>query len=141
VYLNLKLEGFEVLDRFVQHGGLVNLRAMREMMRRYICLLLPVPSTIYISYLVAVGDELLQGTHFFIDPVPSPLQVCCCIALHALQCGEFKCTAPGSSSRSIAWHIGMGLTLSDRLCTSAVRLRFAPLLHDLLIPPDSSSGS
>lgn len=26
MYLNLKLEGFEVLDRFIQHGGFVNLQ-------------------------------------------------------------------------------------------------------------------
>jgi hypothetical protein len=26
MYLNLKLEGFEVLNRFIQHGGFVNLQ-------------------------------------------------------------------------------------------------------------------
>lgn len=37
-----------------------------------------------LPYLVAVGDELLQGAHFFIDPVPSPLQVCC-ITMRSVQ--------------------------------------------------------
>lgn len=93
MYLDLKLEGFEVLNCFIQHGGFVNLQKDDSPVATSLPNAFGFKWRIIRKYkydrnglpcLVAVGDELLQGAHFFIDPVPSPLQVCC-ITMQSVQ--------------------------------------------------------
>jgi hypothetical protein len=90
--------------------------------------------------LIAVGDELLQGAHLLVDPVPSPLQ---CKVRAILNFSHYENTGNGVHVRigRVVHRAVLACTLSDRLCTSAVRLRLLLRDADLLIAPPSSSRS
>lgn len=108
-------------------------------------------------YLVAVGNEFLQSAHLFIDPVPSPLQrLLGCNTVNKIaawveswdwskwmqddQCTDMWTLKQMDAGWSMHWRCEL-LTLSDKLWTSAVRLRFVLLVPDFLNTPGSSSRS